>query len=118
MKSEETGVAISFAEIELLVNKFVESSSDKIADKCVERIKHAQHDCEAFRIFRDKDNINKFYNTEKKIDDHVAQHKKRESDEEVRFARRHKNTLLFVALINTPTIYYVLTKVVSLVFKV
>ena len=107
---------ISEAEIQLLVNKYIDKASDKIADKCVDRIKNAQHDCEAFRIFRDKDNILRFYNTEKKIDDHIVQHKEREETEERLYARRHKNTLLFVALINSPTIYFIITKFV-LFFK-
>lgn len=116
MSDERRKSQISESEIQLLVNEYIDKASDKIADKCVDRIKNAQHDCEAFRIFRDKENIVRFYNTEKKIDDHIIQHKNREATEERLYARRHKNTLLFVALINSPTIYFVVTKLV-LLFK-
>ena len=104
---------ISESEIQLLVNEYIDKASDKIADKCVDRIKNAQHDCEAFRIFRDKENVVRFYNTEKKIDDHIVVHKKKEEEDERLYNKRHKNTLLFVALINSPTIYYIITKFVS-----
>lgn len=119
-KGERRLSQLTSAEIELLVNKFVLESADKIADKCVDRIKNAQHDCEAFRIFRDKDNITRFYSdrVEKKIDDHVAIHKKREEDDEKTYNKRHKNTLLFVSLINTPTIYFVVSKLIAKFFTV
>lgn len=109
---------ITPAEIELMVLKFIESSSDKIADRCVERIKNAQHDCEAFRIFRNEANIGRFYSDEvrKKIDDHIALHKRKEELEEKLYNKRHKNTLMFVSLINMPTVYYVVSKIVSKFF--
>lgn len=106
------------AEIELMVLKCIEESSDKIADKCVERIKHAQHDCEAFRIFRNETNIGRFYSDEvrKKIDDHIVLHKRKEESEEKLYNKRHKNTLLFVSLINMPTVYYVVSKLMARFF--
>lgn len=115
-ENEQRKSQISVSEIQLLVNESIDNTSDKIANKCVDRIKSEQHDCEAFRIFRDKENVVRFYNTEKKIDDHIIQHKHREETEERLYARRHKNTLLFVALINSPTIYFIITKFV-LFFK-
>lgn len=69
---------ITEAEIQLKVNESIDRASDKIADKCVERIKNAQHDCEAFRIFRDKENVKRFYNTADELDDHIEMHKKKE----------------------------------------
>lgn len=103
------------AEIELLVSKYIENSADKIADKCVERIKNAQHDCEAFRIFRHQDNVLRFFNTEKKIDDHIGFHKKKEVESEKLFERRHKTIMIFVSLISLPSFISMTSKILAII---
>ncbi len=70
---------ITIADVELKMGNMLEQWTEKVADRCVEKIKNAQHDCEAFRIFRDKENVKDFYKTKEMLQTHIEIHKKKES---------------------------------------
>lgn len=111
---------LSSAEIELLITKYFNSAAEKIADRCIEIITSSQRDCEAYRLFRDKDNVVRFYETERKLNDHIGIHKKKEAEDEkkkleenVMFDKRYKKFMLIIALVNLPYLATLLFKAVQ-----
>ena len=66
----------SEAEAELKITKIATEISDRIIKRCLEHIHNAQHECEAWRMFENKENVKRFYSAEsdRKIDSHLAEH--------------------------------------------
>ena len=102
------------AELRLLIVEEIKNVSNDIADKCAERIKASQHDCEAFRIFRKDENVKRFYNTEDTLRVHIDMHKKKEIESEKLFDKRYKLIMLFVGLLGVPSLVSVVIKIMEM----
>lgn len=104
---------VETAEIELMITKKVGEIADKIADKCLERIKNAQCDCEAYRIFRDKENVKMFFDLGDRIDRHIDVHEKEDDIKKITIDKFYKRMTLIVSvigIINIPAIIMIVMR--------
>lgn len=107
------GVCVETAEIELMIINKVSEIADKIADKCLERIKNAQCDCEAYRIFREKDNVKRFFDLGDRIDRHVEMHKNEDDIAKTTadiFYKRMRLVIGIIGIANIPAFALMVTK--------
>ncbi len=75
---------ITLADVEVTINKAFERWTPKIIDECTKNNQLFQAQCDAHRIFNDKENVKDFYNTKDDLNQHIEMHKTNENQAEKR----------------------------------
>lgn len=75
---------ITKADIAVAINEAFEKWTPKIIDECTKNNQLFQAQCDAHRIFNDKENVKDFYNTKDDLEQHIEMHKTNEVKAEKR----------------------------------
>lgn len=72
------------SDVTVAINEAFEKWTPKIIEECTKNNQLFQAQCDAHRIFKDKENIKDFYNTKDDLDQHIDMHKTNEIKTEKR----------------------------------
>lgn len=92
---------ITLAEVKVAVNEAFSVWGPKIIEECKQQDIIMKANCEAHRIFNDKDNVKMFYRIEDKIDQHVAKHVEHEKKEKEHAAEKEAKFRWLIGILVT-----------------
>ena len=72
------------SDVTVAINEAFEKWTPKIIEECTKNNQLFQAQCDAHRIFKDKENVKDFYNTKDDLDQHIDMHKTNEIKTEKR----------------------------------
>ena len=75
---------ITISDVEVAINKAFERWTPRIIEECTKNNQLFQANCDAHRIFKDKENVKDFYNTKDDLGQHIEMHKINEIKSEKR----------------------------------
>ena len=75
---------LSKSDVEVAINAAFEKWTPKIIEECSRNNLLFQAQCNAHRIFKEKENVKDFYNTKGNLEQHIEKHKTNENKAENR----------------------------------
>ena len=69
---------LTISDVSVAINEAFEKWAPKIIDECTKNNQLFQAQCDAHRIFKDKENVKDFYNTKDDLEQHIEKHKTNE----------------------------------------
>ena len=74
----------TISDVKVVINEAFKEWTPKIIEECTKNNQLFQAQCDAHRIFKDKENIKDFYNTKDDLSQHIEKHKSNEIKSEKR----------------------------------
>lgn len=68
----------TLSDVKVVINEAFKDWTPKIIEECTKNNQLFQAECDAHRIFKDKENVKNFYNTKDDLEQHIDMHKTNE----------------------------------------